>query len=62
MLRVVLIGEQAVDEGGPRRAFFHLILREAFSQCGLFAGYPANVLPLHNVGSGEKNIKRKSYP
>ena len=65
MLRVVFIGEQAVDEGGPRREFFNLILREAFSQCGLFAGYPANVLPLHNVQAVEKNnfiIWGKSYP
>ena len=53
-LREVFISEQSMDEGGQRRDFFHLLLREIFSQSGLFAGYPTNVLPLHNVEAVEK--------
>ena len=48
-LKVIFIGEQAVDEGGPRREFFRLILQEAFSKSGLFAGWPDHVVPLHNI-------------
>ena len=53
VLRVVFIGEQAIDEGGPRREFFHLLLFNLFKFSGLFAGYPVNVTPLHNVQAVE---------
>lgn len=28
MLQVRFVGEEAVDEGGPRREFFHLLMKE----------------------------------
>ena len=48
MLRLRFVGEAAVDEGGPRREFFHLLLQDTFKS-SLFAGYPNHVVPLHNV-------------
>ncbi len=55
LLRVVFIGEPAVDEGGPRREFFRLLLHEIFNHSGLFAGYPNHVVPLHNVQAIQSN-------
>lgn len=55
MIRVVFVREQAVDEGGPRRAFFHLLMRECFEKSGLFAGYPDHVVPLHDIEAVDKN-------
>lgn len=49
MLKVVFIGEASVDEGGPRREFFRLLMKEAFSASGLFVGWPSNVVPIHNI-------------
>ena len=49
MLKVVFIGEPSVDEGGPRREFFNLVMTEAFTASGLFVGWPHNVIPIHNV-------------
>ena len=49
MLKVVFIGESAVDDGGPRREFFQLLLQEAFSKSGLFVGWPDHVIPIHHV-------------
>ena len=49
MLKVRFIGEQAEDEGGPRREFFRLATREAFCSSGLFVGWPDHVIPTHNV-------------
>ena len=49
MLKVVFIGEQSVDDGGPRREFFHLLMKDAFAISGLFVGWPSNVIPVHNV-------------
>lgn len=48
MLQVRFIGEQAVDEGGPRREFFHLLMQEVFKS-PLFTGFPDHVVPVHNV-------------
>ena len=48
MIKVNFIGEEAVDMGGPRREFFHLLMQEIF-QSNYFAGYPDHVIPLHNV-------------
>ena len=52
-LKVVFVGEPSVDEGGPRREFFQLALKEIFAHSGLFSGWPTNVLPLHGylIGS-----------
>ena len=51
----MFIGEQAVDEGGPRREFFRLVLRGVFSSSGLFTGCPDHVVPVHNVEALENN-------
>lgn len=55
MLHVRFIGEEAVDEGGPRREFFHLLLQEIFKS-SYFVGFPANVVPVHNIEAVVKNI------
>ncbi len=49
MLKVVFVGESAIDDGGPRREFFHLLLNAITSKSGLFSGFPDHVVPLHNV-------------
>jgi hypothetical protein len=40
-LKVVFLGEASVDEGGPRREFFQLLLKEIFVDSGLLAVWPA---------------------
>ena len=55
ILKVVFVGEPSVDEGGPRREFFQLALKEIFAHSGLFSGWPFNVLPLHNVEAVASN-------
>ncbi len=49
MLRVVFIGEGGVDDGGPRREFFSILMKETFSQSGLFSASPSNVVPVHSI-------------
>ena len=54
MLKVTLIGEGAVDDGGPRREFFSILMRDTFAKSGLFCGSPfcgspENVLPIHSI-------------
>ena len=55
ILKVTFIGEPSVDEGGPRREFFQLALKEVFTSSGLFVGWPYNVVPVHNVEAASKN-------
>ena len=55
MIKVRFIGEEAVDTGGPRREFFHLVLREMF-RSSLFQGYPSHIVPLHNIEAVTSNI------
>ncbi len=38
-----------MDDGGPRREFFSILMRDAFSKSGLFSGWPENVLPIHSI-------------
>lgn len=47
-LRMRFIGESAHDDGGRRREFFRFIL-SLIGESSLFAGWPANVVPVHNV-------------
>ena len=54
MLQVRFIGEEAVDEGGPRREFFHL-LTHAIVNSDLFAGFPEHVVPLHSMRAVANN-------
>ena len=49
MLKVTFIGEGAVDDGGPRREFFSILMRDTFAKSGLFCGSPENVLPIHSI-------------
>ena len=46
-LKVTFVGEAAVDEGGPRREFFRLLIRSAVSSSGLFEGSPGHLIPVH---------------
>ncbi len=48
LLRVRFIGEAAVDDGGPRRELFHLVIQEMFKS-SYFSGFPYHVVPVHNV-------------
>ena len=48
MLQVRFVGEEAVDEGGPHREFFHLLMTEIF-KLSLFSGFPSHVIPRHNM-------------
>ena len=48
MLQVRFLGEEAVDEGGPRRELFHLLTHEMF-RSSLFVGFPNHVIPVHNI-------------
>ena len=54
-IMVRFVGEPSVDEGGPRREYFHLLLHEIFEKSGLFAGYPNHCVPLHNVEALSSN-------
>lgn len=49
MLKVCFIGDASIDDGGPRREFFSLLLREIFDKSGLFYGWPDHVVPLHHI-------------
>ena len=49
LLKVVFVGESSVDSGGPRREFFQLLMKEAFTESGIFAGWLDNVVPIHDV-------------
>ena len=49
MLKVTFIGEGAVDDGGPRREFFSILMRDTFAKSGLFCGSPENVLPIYSI-------------
>ena len=49
MVKITFIGEECVDDGGPRREFFQLLMKEAFCKSGLFVGWPSHVAPLHDV-------------
>ena len=54
-LRIRFIGEAAVDDGGPRREFFHLLLQEMFKS-SYFAGFPKHVVPVHTKGRQFKGL------
>lgn len=55
MLKVNFVGDSAVDDGGPRREFFHLLSTAIARDSGLFLGWPRHVMPLHNVEALECN-------
>ena len=43
MLKVVFVGESAIDDGGPRCEIFQLLLHDIACQSGLFGGWPDHV-------------------
>ena len=49
MLRLRFIGESAIDDGGPQREYFQLLLQEIASLSGFYEGWLDHVLPVHNV-------------
>ncbi len=53
-ITVRFVGEQSVDDGGPQREYFHLLIQEIF-KTSCFAGYPENVVLLHNVEALSSN-------
>ena len=48
LLKVVFVGEPSVDEGGPRRECFQLVIKEV-TMSGLFHGWPQNVVLAHSI-------------
>lgn len=54
MLKIDFFQESAVDDGGPRREFFHLLTHEIF-RSSLFTGYPSNIVPIHNIKAVSDN-------
>lgn len=55
MLKVTFIPEGSVDDGGPRREFFQLAMKECMKTSFLFTGWPENVVPQHNVEAVANN-------
>ena len=53
-LKVTLVGEPAVDAGGPLREFFHHIMCEVAENNSLFCGLTTARSPRHNVMELEK--------
>ena len=54
MLKVRFVGEPSVDEGGPRREFFQLAVKDALSS-ELFEGWPSNVTFCYNIEAVANN-------
>lgn len=54
-LKVTFVGEPAVDEGGPRRELFRLLIQAATCTSGLFAGLPGHLTPIHCVEALSSN-------
>ena len=53
--RVTFVGEAAVDEGGPRREFFRLLMQSAVSSSGIFVGSSGHVVPMHSLEALSSN-------
>lgn len=50
-IRVIFSGEEAADDGGPRREFFRLALGAAISDPSLFSGPPSSRYLVHNTSA-----------
>lgn len=50
-LRVTFLGEPAVDEGGPRREFFMLLLGDVANNGSLLDGSPERRVLRHNASA-----------
>ena len=47
--KVTFVGEPAVDDGGPRREFFHLLIGSIAGNNHLFCGDETSRVPMHNM-------------
>lgn len=56
-VRVTFVGEPAVDEGGPLREFFHLLLYEIAKKNMLFSGDDDKRVPRHCI----MELEKKTY-
>ena len=56
-IRVTFVGEPAVDEGGPLREYFRLVLKAISTSNSLFCGLDGNRTPNHNV----TELKKKTF-
>ena len=56
-IKVTFVGEPAVDQGGPLREFFHLLLCAIGQNNNLFCGDTACRVPLHNM----LELSKKTY-
>ena len=56
LLKVISISEQSVDDGGPRKELFEVLMRESFTSSGLFVGWPCHVIPIHSVQAIASNV------
>lgn len=52
--RVIFIGEPGIDDGGPTREFFRLIIDEMSKKEMLFEGPPTTRVPRHNTMAMEE--------
>ena len=48
-LEIQFIGEAAVDDGGPRREYFHWGMQELSNNNSIFQGQVNRRVPTHNV-------------
>ena len=55
LLRVTFVGEAALDEGGPRREFFRLLMQSAVSSSGIFEGSSGHLVPIHSLEALSSN-------
>ena len=54
-LKVTFVGEPGVDDGGPLREFFHLLISTVSQDNNLFSGPDGNRAPKINMVELEKN-------
>jgi hypothetical protein len=54
-LRVVFVGEPAVDDGGPLREFLYLLMKALASNNMILCGPDESRMPMHNVTELKKN-------
>ena len=48
-IKVTFVGEPAVDQGGPLREFFHLLLCDIAQNNSLLCGCETSRVPAHNM-------------
>ena len=56
-LRIVFVGESAVDDGGPMREFLYLLMGEIAANNSLFSGKEDCRVPLPNMSA----LERQTY-